>query len=75
VKTIGVILIAIGLIGVIWGGVTYVKDRDTADIGPVPMSVVTKDRVSIPPFMGVGALIVGGLLVFLSTRKGGRLTG
>ena len=69
-KPIGILLIVIGLIGVIWGGVTYVKDRDTAHLGPIHVTTETKERVPIPPMAGVAALVVGGLLVVLSTRRG-----
>ncbi len=72
-KTIGILLIVVGLIGVVWGGVTYVKDRDTTHIGPVHMTMETKDRVSIPPVVGIAALVVGGLLVVISTRRGAQL--
>ena len=72
-KTIGILLIVVGLIGVIWGGVTYVKDRDTAHLGPINITMETKDRVSIPPAVGIAALVIGGVLVILSTRKGAHL--
>jgi hypothetical protein len=72
-RTIGILLIVVGLIGVIWGGFSYVKDRDTTDLGPIHLTMETKDRVSIPPMIGVAALVVGGLLVFRSTRKGAHL--
>jgi hypothetical protein len=69
-RTIGLILIVVGLIGVIWGGVTYVKDRDTAHLGPIHLATETKGRLSIPPMAGVATLVAGGLLVFMSTRRG-----
>jgi len=69
-KAIGLLLIVIGAIGVIWGGFSYIKDRDTAHIGPVDIVVESKDRVSIPPAVGLAALIAGGLLVVMSSRKG-----
>jgi hypothetical protein len=69
-RPIGILLIVVGLIGVIWGGVTYVKDRDTTHVGPIHVTMVKKDRISIPPTAGVAALVVGGLLVFVSTRRG-----
>lgn len=72
-RTIGIILIVVGLIGVIWGGVTYVKDRDTAHLGPIHVTTVEKGRVSIPPVVGVAALVVGGLLMVMSTRRGMRM--
>jgi hypothetical protein len=72
-KTIGILLIVVGLIGVIWGGVTYVKDRDTAHLGPIHMTMESRDRVSIPPVVGIAALVVGASLVFISTRRGVKL--
>ena len=68
-KTAGILFIVIGLIGVIWGGVTYVTDRDTADFGPVSLTVENKDRVSIPPAVGAAALVMGGVLVILSRKR------
>jgi len=67
-KTIGFLLIAIGLIGVLWGGITYIKDRDTTHIGPVDIVVVEKDHIAIPPVVGAVALVAGGLLVGISRR-------
>ena len=68
-RTIGIILIIVGAIGLIWGGVTYVKDRDTVDLGVAKIVTEDKDRVSIPPAFGVVALVVGGALVVLSSQR------
>jgi hypothetical protein len=59
----------VGIIGLIWGGVTYFTEKDTVDLGST--QVVTGDRghVSIPPIYAGAALLVGGLLVGLSARK------
>jgi hypothetical protein len=72
-RTIGILLIVIGAIGVIWGGITYVKDRDTAHLGPIHVTMENKDRVSIPPVVGLVTLIAGGLLVVMSSRRGAHL--
>ena len=68
-KTLGIVLIALGLIGVIWGGFTYVKDRDTTDLGPVRLTMEQQDRVSIPPAVGAVVLVLGGVLVILSRKR------
>jgi len=73
-KAIGMLLIVIGAVGVIWGGVTYIKDRDTTHIGPVDIVVEKKERISIPPVVGVAALVAGGLLVGMSSRKNSKQT-
>jgi hypothetical protein len=72
-RPIGFFLILVGLVGLIWGGVTYVKDRDTAHLGPIHVTTEDKGRVTIPPIAGVAALVAGGLLVFVSTRRGKRM--
>ena len=68
-RIIGIILIALGLIGIIWGGFTYVKDRDTADLGPISLTMEQQDRVSIPPAVGAAALVMGGMLVVWSRKR------
>ena len=73
-RLIGVLLIIIGAIGIIWGGVTYVKDRDTARIGPVDIAVEQKERVNIPPIIGIVALIAGGVIVGAYSRRNPNLT-
>lgn len=72
-RTIGIILIVVGLIGTVWGGVSYVKHRDTAHLGPIHVTTEDKGHVSIPPVAGVATLVVGGLFLFMSTRRGMRM--
>ena len=68
-RMIGIILIIFGIAGLIWGGFTYVKDRDTVDLGVVEIVTEDKERVSIPPIVGLVSLVVGGVLVGMSSRK------
>jgi len=72
VKTIGIILVIIGIIGLVWGGITYVKDRDTADLGPLEVSVTDKDRIHIPPALSAIALVAGVVLIAVGVRRGDR---
>jgi drug/metabolite transporter (DMT)-like permease len=66
---IGIILLIVGVISLVWGGITYVKDRDTVDLGVVKVTTEEKDRISIPPVLGIVALIAGGVLFGMSSRK------
>ena len=68
-RMIGIILIIIGVVSLIWGGITYVKDRDTVDLGIVKVTTEDKDRISIPPVLGVVALVAGGVMFGVSSRK------
>lgn len=68
-RIVGIVLLVIGALSLIWGGVTYVKDRDTVDLGVAKVVTEEKERVSIPPILGVVALVVGGVLVGMTARK------
>lgn len=68
-RTIGILLMIVGAIGLIWGGVTYFTEKDTVDLGSTQVVTGDRGKVSIPPIYAGAALLVGGLLVGLSTRN------
>jgi len=68
-RTLGILLMIIGAVGLIWGGVTYFTEKDTVDLGTTEVVTGDRGRVSIPPIYAGAALLAGGLLVGLSTRK------
>lgn len=65
---IGVVLIVLGLISLFAGGFSY-TDRETADLGPVDVTVSEKERVRIPMGVSIGALVVGAVLLAASGRR------
>ena len=68
-KIAGLVLVAAGILGLIYGGFTYTKDTHEAKIGPFEMAVKEKETVNIPVWAAVGAIVLGGLLLV-----GGRKT-
>ena len=69
VSILGILLIILGIVGLLVGGVTYTKDKDTADLGPVDITVKQKEHVHIPPALAVLALLGGALLVIAGSRR------
>jgi hypothetical protein len=67
-KIISILLIAGGALGVVYGGFTYTKETHRTDIGPLHVEVQDKQRVNIPMWVGIGA-IVGGALLLGSARN------
>ncbi len=68
---VGVLLIALGLIGLVAGGITYTKEKDTADLGPVGITVEQKKKVPISPPVSVVAVVAGVVLLLAGSRRRG----
>jgi uncharacterized membrane protein len=69
IKGIAFALILAGILSLVYGGFSYTKETHQAKLGPIELSVKDKERVNIPVWAGVGAILIGGaLLVFGSKR-------
>ena len=63
-RTLGLVLIGLGILGLAWGGFRYTTREKVLDIGPIHASVEKEHFVSLPPLAGGIALLCGvGLLV------------
>jgi Na+/H+ antiporter NhaC len=68
-RIIAITLIAAGLVALVYGGFSYTKDTTAVKLGPIELSVKEKETVNIPVWAGVGAIVIGGLLLVFGTRK------
>ncbi len=62
-KIAGIVLIVAGVLGLVYGGFSYTKETHQAKVGPIELSVKEKQNVNVPMWAGVGAIVVGGLLL------------
>ena len=69
VKTAALVLIAAGVLGLVYGSFSYTKDTHDAQLGPLELSVKDKETVNIPVWAGVGAIVIGGGLLLVGGRK------
>jgi uncharacterized membrane protein len=69
-KILGIVLIVGGILGLVYGGFSYTKETHEAKIGPITLSVTDKERVNIPMWVGIGAVVVGGLILVFGSKKG-----
>ena len=70
IKVFGIALIVAGMLGLGYGSFTYTKETHDVKIGPLEMSIKDKETVNIPVWAGVGAIMVGGLLLVFGNKKG-----
>jgi uncharacterized membrane protein YdcZ (DUF606 family) len=68
VKLVGILLIVGGVLSLTYGGFSYTKETHTADIGDVHLALQEKQRVNLPVWAGVGAM-VGGILLLVTSKK------
>jgi uncharacterized membrane protein YidH (DUF202 family) len=68
-RVLGIVLIVGGILGLVYGGFSYTKETHSAKIGPITLSVSDKERVNVPLWVGIGAVVVGGLILVLGSRK------
>lgn len=68
-KIAGILLIVAGTLGLVYGGFSYTKERHTADVGSLHLSVDEKEQVNVPVWAGVGAILVGGLLLVVGRKS------
>ncbi|MBI4500143.1 MAG: hypothetical protein HY700_03180 [Gemmatimonadetes bacterium] len=63
-KAAGMVLVVLGILALVYGGFSYTKETHDADLGPLKVQVKDQERVNVPVWAGVAA-IVGGALVLL----------
>jgi hypothetical protein len=69
-QIVGIVLIAAGLLAVVYRGFSYTKDTHSADLGPVELRVEERQSVPVPLWAGIVAIAAGaGLLVVAARRK------
>jgi hypothetical protein len=70
IKIVAIALIVAGVLGLAYGGFSYTKDTTAVKVGPIELSVKEKETVNVPVWVGIGAIIVGGVLLILGSKKG-----
>ena len=70
IKLIGAALIVAGVLGLVYGGFSYTKDTTAVKVGPLELTVQEKETVNVPLWAGIGAILVGGVLIAMGGRKG-----
>lgn len=67
-KTIGIIMIVLGIVMLIWTGFTYTKKEKVIDAGPIQVSADRQKSVNWPSYSGA-ILIIGGVVILVTAKK------
>lgn len=67
---VGIILIVLGVLGFIFGGISFTRDKKVADLGPLEIEKESKETIPIGPIASGVAVIAGVIMVAAGARKG-----
>ncbi len=65
----GIALVVIGIVSLVYQGITYSTRENVFEIGPVRVTAEEKKTIPLPPILGVGALIGGVVLLVVERKK------
>jgi uncharacterized membrane protein HdeD (DUF308 family) len=68
-KVVGIILIALGIVALVFQGITYTKHEKIIDLGPIHATAEEKKTIPLPPVLGVIALVGGIVLLVVGGKK------
>ena len=67
-RTVGIILIVLGIVALIFQGITYTKKEKVLDIGPIEATAKKEKHIPLPPILG-GIALVGGVVLLVAGGK------
>jgi multidrug transporter EmrE-like cation transporter len=69
VKIMAIVLIVAGIVGLLYGSFSYTKETHDIKLGQIEISVAEKQTVNVPVWAGVGAIVVGTVLLLYASKK------
>jgi uncharacterized membrane protein YidH (DUF202 family) len=67
-QVIAILLIVIGLVSLIWGGVSWTREETVLDLGPIEATTRERETIPLPPILG-GLLLAGGVALLLTGSR------
>jgi hypothetical protein len=69
-RTIGIILIVLGILALAYQGISYTKHSTVIDAGPLKVTATKKKTIPLPPILGALSLAAGVVLLIASGKRG-----
>ena len=68
-RIVAIVLIVAGGLALAYGGFSYTKETHQAKIGPIELSMKEKQDVNVPQWLGIGAIVLGAVLLVVGRKK------
>ena len=66
-KAIGIVLVVLGVLGLVFGGLSWTRNKTIVNAGPIELTATERESLPIPPLVG-GVLLVAGVALMLKGK-------
>ena len=74
-KTVGIVILVLGLLMTIYTGFTYVTQDKILDVGGLEITKDDHHTISWQPYVGIAAMVIGGVVLVLGRKQSLALVG
>jgi hypothetical protein len=67
-RLVATLLIVLGLVGLIWGGISWTQREKVVDLGPLEVTQEERKAVPLPPIIG-GICLAAGIVLLIGGRR------
>ena len=68
-KTIGIVLVVLGVLALVYGGINYNKNRTVLEVGSMKVTATEHKSIPVPAVAGAVVLIGGVALLVVGSRR------
>jgi hypothetical protein len=68
-RIIGIVLVVIGIIGLVYGGISWTQREEVVDMGPIEVTAQDRESIPMPPIVGGICLAVGAVMLLRGGRR------
>ena len=67
-KVIGFVLVVVGVLALVYGGISYSRQKTIIDVGSFKATATEQKNIPLSPIVG-GVALLGGILLLAAQRK------
>lgn len=68
-RTLGIVLIVIGILMMIFRGFSFTREKEIVDVGPIEINKKDKETVGWPLYAGIVATVAGVIILIAAKKK------
>jgi hypothetical protein len=69
IAIVGVVLLVLGVMALVYQGITYTSRETVIDLGPVHATADRQKTLPLPPLVGIAAVAGGVVLLIAGVRR------